>query len=230
MLLVRRAKERGVAKRDWLQSYHTFSFADYYDPDYMGFENLRVINEDFIAPGKGFATHQHHDMEILTYVIDGLLEHKDSMGTGSQIRPGEIQIMSAGSGVAHSEFNASADQSLHLLQIWILPEQKDLLPRYDQKTIDRSPNELIPIAAPQGVPASVVIHQNVIVYAAFCAKDASLSHILVGCPAAWLQVVKGNIDVNAENLGAGDGVAIKQEEQIKIFCREASEFLLFEFL
>lgn len=230
MLLIRRAKERGYANHDWLQSYHTFSFADYYDPDYMGFENLRVINEDVIAAGKGFATHKHHDMEILTYVIEGLLEHKDNMGTGSQIRPGEIQIMSAGSGVSHSEFNASPDKSLHLLQIWILPNQKGLLPRYDQKTIDRTPNQLIPIAAPLGLPAAVVIHQNVIVYAAYCDKDVSLSHILAGCPAAWLQVVKGNIDVNAENLVAGDGVAIKQEEQIKIFCREASEFLIFEFL
>jgi redox-sensitive bicupin YhaK (pirin superfamily) len=230
MLLIRRAKERGVAKHDWLQSYHTFSFADYYDPDYMGFENLRVINEDVIAAGKGFATHKHHDMEILTYVIDGLLEHKDSMGNGSQIRPGEIQIMSAGSGVSHSEFNASPDKSLHLLQIWILPNQKGLLTRYDQKTIDHTPNQLIPIAAPLGSPAAVVIHQNVIVYAAYCDKDVSLSHILLGCPAAWLQVVKGNIDVNQENLVAGDGMAIKQEEQIKIFCREASEFLIFEFL
>jgi redox-sensitive bicupin YhaK (pirin superfamily) len=229
MILVRESDQRGYAHHNWLESYHTFSFANYYDPEYMGFEKLRVINEDFIEPGMGFATHRHHDMEILTYVIEGVLEHKDSMGTGSQIRPGEVQIMSAGSGIAHSEFNASLSDKLHLLQIWILPDKTGLTPRYEQKTIVHSPNEMILIAAPEENPHAVKIHQNMTIKVAYLTKDFFLRYTLTGGHAAWLQVVEGKVELNSISVSAGDGAAIEDESALTLLATENAEILLFEF-
>jgi redox-sensitive bicupin YhaK (pirin superfamily) len=228
MINVRKSSQRGYAHHGWLESFHTFSFADYYDSNFMGFENLRVINEDKIDPGMGFKTHRHHDMEIITYVIAGLLEHKDSMGTGSVIKPGEIQIMTAGSGVAHSEFNASSTEKLHLLQIWILPRTQGLLPRYEQKKIREAHNELNLIASPKGGNGSVAIHQDVYLYTATLEKDITVNHELANKHSAWLQVISGSLEVNSVMLSAGDGAAITAENNLGLMCNDATEFLLFD--
>jgi redox-sensitive bicupin YhaK (pirin superfamily) len=228
MIIVRQSGQRGYAHHGWLESFHTFSFADYYDSNFMGFENLRVINEDKIDPEMGFKTHRHHDMEIITYVISGSLEHKDSMNNGSIIRPGEIQIMSAGSGVAHSEFNASNSEVLHLLQIWVLPKQSGLVPRYEQKKIRSGKNELVLIASPKGSNGSVVIFQNVNLYEAKLEKNKSLTYKLDSDHSAWLQLISGSLTLNNVKLSAGDGAAIKDEHVLNFEPNEDSEFLLFD--
>ncbi|MFI4918985.1 MAG: pirin family protein [Legionellales bacterium] len=230
MINIRKSQERGTSRSDWLTSYHSFSFADYYDPLFMGFGHLRVINEDTIMPGGGFGKHPHRDMEIITYVIDGALEHKDSLGTGSIIRPGEIQRMSAGKGVAHSEFNHSGNEKLHLLQIWIVPETTQLEPSYEQKVIAKTNNQLILIASGNPTSAAVRIHQDVSLSVGYFTKGNSLSHHLPQGRCAWFQLIKGKITMNHHQLLPGDGAAIYNESNIEMVCTADAEFLFFDLL
>jgi len=228
MIIVRKADNRGLSHINWLKSYHTFSFGEYYDPNFIGFGNLRVINEDKVQPGKGFGTHSHQDMEIISYVVEGLLEHKDSMGTGSIIKPGEIQKMSAGLGVSHSEFNHSKNDIVHFLQIWIIPNKLGISPSYEQKTIPTSKiNELILIGSTQGGANIVTIHQDVDLYVAYITKGNSIKHIFKR-NSGWLQLVKGQIEVNGNLLLPGDGAAIQDEPTVEIKCIEGAECLLFD--
>jgi redox-sensitive bicupin YhaK (pirin superfamily) len=228
MITIRKAEERGHANYGWLDTYHTFSFAQYYDPQQINFRSLRVINEDKVIGGKGFHTHGHHDMEILTYVLAGELEHQDSLGTGSVIRHGEIQRMSAGTGIKHSEFNHSATNTLHLLQIWIIPDQKNLEPSYEQKAIAFSPHTLQLIASPTGAGNAVKVHQDVNLYAGILPPSQSLSHSLAPSRYGWLQVARGQITLNGVHLRAGDGAAISEETYLVIQSLEDSEILLFD--
>src|SRR5215210_7150135 len=198
MITVRRAEERGHFNFGWLDTYHTFSFDQYYDPSFMGFRDLRVINEDRVHPGHGFPTHGHRDMEIITYVLEGSLEHKDSIGTGSVIRPGEVQRMSAGTGVRHSEHNHSQSEAVHLLQIWIMPDQQSIAPSYEQKTYtdDEKRGRLRLIASPDGSDNSVTIHQDARVYAALIEPGQEILHQLDANRHAWVQVARGAIELN----------------------------------
>ncbi|MFM8305588.1 MAG: pirin family protein [Microcystis aeruginosa] len=228
MITIRKAEERGHANYGWLDTYHTFSFAQYYDPQQINFRSLRVINEDQVIGGKGFHTHGHHDMEILTYVLAGELEHQDSLGTGSVIRHGEIQRMSAGTGIKHSEFNHSATNTLHLLQIWIIPDQKNLEPSFEQKAIAFSPDTLQLIASPTGADNAVKVHQDVNLYAGILPPGQSLTHSLAPSRYGWLQVARGQITLNGVHLLAGDGAAISEETYLAIQSLEDSEILLFD--
>jgi redox-sensitive bicupin YhaK (pirin superfamily) len=230
MIKVRPAGERGKSKTDWLDSNHTFSFNRYYDPHYTGFRKLLVINEDFVAPGQGFGTHSHNDMEILSYVVEGALEHRDSAGGSGVIRPNELQRMSAGTGVSHSEFNSSKTEPVHFLQIWIEPEQNGLKPGYEQRSFsegDRQ-NRLRLIASRDGSDGSVTIHQDVKVYDALLTAGESILHQLDGDRLAWIQVVKGTITVNDTPLGTGDGAAISKETYLNLKASEDAEVLLFD--
>lgn len=227
MVIIRKAHERGRGQLDWLDSFHTFSFADYYDPNWMGFGHLRVINEDFIKPDRGFATHSHHNMEIVTYVISGILAHKDSMGNGSIIKPGEIQRMSAGTGVRHSEFNASLTEPLHLLQIWIVPQETGIQPGYEQKQIQKTMNQLILIGAPTAAEGIVKIHQQIKLYAGYFSANFELTHAVSNRP-IWLQLIQGQIRCNQHVLAPGDGLLMQDEASLTIVCVEDCEFLLFE--
>ena len=227
MLILRKALDRGHSQIEWLNSYHTFSFADYYEESWMSFGPLRVINEDYIQPGRGFNMHPHRDMEIITYIVSGALKHQDSMGNGSVIMPGEIQRMSAGSGVRHSEFNHSNKEELHLLQIWIMPEKKGLEPGYEQKKIDEKLNQLVLIGSDNPTEQAVKIHQDVQLFVGVFEKDKKISHAL-SHRQAWLQLVKGQIQINQQDLLAGDGIGIQDEAKLIIECFEPSEFLLFE--
>ena len=227
MILIRRSEDRGHSKTNWLSSYHTFSFADYYDPKFMGFGNLRVINEDTVQPGFGFGAHPHENMEIISYVVQGSLEHRDSMGTGSVIKPGEIQIMSAGSGVEHSEFNHSKNELLHFLQIWIIPEKSQLKPAYQQKSIRKKNNEFILIAARDGENDAVTIHQDVKLFVAFLTPNHTIDYALANNRMGWLQLIKGKILLNNKELSAGDGAAI-QNERCEIRAVADAEFLFFD--
>ncbi|MBV8516341.1 MAG: pirin family protein [Acidobacteria bacterium] len=229
MITVRRADERGHFDHGWLNTYHTFSFADYHDPRFMGFRSLRVINEDRVKAGVGFGTHGHRDMEILSYVLEGTLAHRDSMGNGSAIRPGDVQRMSAGTGVLHSEMNPSEDEGVHFLQIWILPERRGLTPGYEEKHFDENArhNTLRLVASPDGRDGSVTIHQNVSVYSTLLDGDASVTHAFAPNRAGWLQVARGEVDVNGTTLRAGDGAAIEDEASVTIVGRGA-EALLFD--
>lgn len=230
MIRIRRADARGHFDFRWLNTFHTFSFGDYYDPSFMGFRSLRVINEDFVRGGRGFPTHGHRDMEILTYILSGALEHRDSMGTGSIIRPGDVQRMSAGTGVTHSESNPSRDEAVHLLQIWILPAEQGLAPSYEQKafTEDQKQGRLCLVASADGREGSVTVHQDASVYASVLSKDQEVVHSLPPGRHAWLQVARGEVALNGELLNQGDGAAISSEEQIAIRGREDSEVLLFD--
>jgi len=230
MLLLRPAHERGHAQHGWLDSYHTFSFAGYSDPRYMGFRQLRVINEDRVAPGKGFQTHPHSDMEIISYVLDGALEHRDSLGTGSVIRPGDVQRMSAGTGVTHSEFNHSQGELVHFLQIWILPERTGLPPSYEQRTFsdEEKLGKLRLVASRDGREGSVTIHQDVALYAALLNAGEQVTRQFVPGRHAWVQVTRGAVTLNDKALVAGDGAAISDEVQLVIQGKEASEILLFD--
>jgi redox-sensitive bicupin YhaK (pirin superfamily) len=230
MLTVRRASERGRSQADWLDSRHTFSFADYVDPKHMGFGPLRVINEDVVAPGRGFGRHPHRDMEILSYVLEGALEHGDSMGTGSIIRPGDVQRMSAGTGVVHSERNHSATEPVHFLQIWIEPEARGLPPGYEQKRFDdRKRNALRLIASRDGRDGSVTVHQDANLYAAALDAGATVTLALAPGRRAWVQVLEGDARVNGESLARGDGVATELEAALTIVGgREPSEVLVFD--
>jgi len=229
MITIRRSNERGHADHGWLNSRHTFSFGGYHDPKHMGFGPLRVINEDRVAPGAGFARHAHQDMEILSYVLEGALEHKDSLGTGSVIRPGEIQRMSAGTGIQHSEFNASQRDSVHFLQIWIMPERRGIAPGYEQKAFPLDVNEgLVLLANREGRQGSVTIHQDADVYAGRLNAGQAVRRLLRDQRIAWLQVAGGEVVLNGSSLVAGDGASIKGEEALVIGAKTAAEVLLFD--
>lgn len=229
MMTLRKAEDRGHFDHGWLNTYHTFSFGDYYDPAHMGFGTLRVINEDWVQPGKGFGTHPHRDMEILTYVLEGALEHKDSMGNGSAIRPGEVQRMSAGTGVTHSEFNHSKDDRVHLLQIWILPGQKNLNPSYEQKRFSKEERQgcFRLIASPEGTDGSVTIHQDAKVYGSLLDSGQEISYAIPEGRHLWLQVARGTVQAGGQSLRAGDGLAVSEEKSLSMKGAEA-EILLFD--
>ncbi len=231
MITLRPADERGSANFGWLDSRHSFSFGSYYEPNYMGFGNLRVINEDKVIPGQGFATHSHRDMEIISYVIQGELEHKDSIGNGSIIRPGDVQRMSAGTGIAHSEYNPSSDNPVHFLQIWIIPEQTGLKPSYEQKAFSEADKQgkLRLVGSQDGRDGSVTIHQDVDVYSTILNVDETVTHNLATNRSAWLQVVRGEVAVNDRSLNAGDGAAIVLEDKITLKgLADNTEVLLFD--
>ena len=218
MITVRKSDDRGHFDHGWLDTRHTFSFAEYRDPRHMGFRDLRVINEDVVQPGAGFPTHAHADMEILTYVLSGALEHKDSMGTGSVIRPGDAQRMSAGTGVTHSEYNASRTEPVHLLQIWIIPVRRGLRPEYEQKAFpdEQRHGRLRLIAAPDGADGSLAWHQDVRLYDALLEPGAAVRHEFRPNRFGWLQVTRGRVLANGEPLAAGDGAAIADEAAIEV--------------
>ena len=228
MITVRPKDERGVANFGWLDSRHTFSFGHYYDPRHMGFASLRVINEDKVIPAKGFGTHGHQDMEIISYVLSGELAHRDSMGNGSVIRPGDVQRMSAGTGVRHSEFNASDLNPVHFLQIWIMPEQRGLKPSYEEKHFDRQSKGLTLIGSRSGRDNSVTIHQDVDLYLASLDKSDRLTYKIDADRAVWLQVTKGEVKLNQKLLQAGDGAAIIDETVAIAGNSSDSEILLFD--
>ena len=230
MIKIRKSEARGVSRLGWLDSRHTFSFADYYDPEHMGFRQLRVINEDRVQPGQGFPPHSHKDMEIVTYVVEGALEHKDSLGNGSIIRPGEVQRMSAGRGITHSEFNPSGTEPVHFLQIWILPEAPGLSPSYEQKPIDLSSayGHFRLLASRQSSQDAVKVHQDADISVAILKGGHKLLHRLRSGRGAWLQIVRGEVTLNAFTLSAGDGAAISAELELKIEAAQGSELLLFD--
>lgn len=229
-IIVRDRHERGATQIGWLDSYHTFSFSNYYDPKHMGFRSLRVINDDRVAPGAGFPTHGHKDMEILTYVLSGALEHKDSLGTGSVIRPGEAQIMSAGTGISHSEFNHSQTEPVHLLQIWILPEAKGLSPRYEQKafSVEERQGKLCLIAAKDGRDGAVKIFQDVDLYTSILQAGDQVEFDIASDRYGWLQVATGVVTLNHHELRAGDGVQITGAQHLDIRTEIGGEILLFD--
>lgn len=230
MIAIRKSEARGHANHGWLDSYHTFSFANYYDPKYMNFRSLRVINEDVINGGKGFGTHGHTDMEIITYVLEGALEHKDSLGTGAVIKPGEVQRMSAGTGIQHSEFNHSPTDPVHLLQIWLLPDRNGLTPSYEQRDFPLAERQgrLRLVAARDAKDGAVKIHQDVDLYAAVLDKDARVSHVLQSNRYAWVQVARGSVLLNGLALEQGDGAAVSDESELVIEATADAEFLLFD--
>jgi len=230
MITLRRSRERGYADHGWLQSHHSFSFANYYDPAHMGFGPLRVINDDRIAPGRGFGTHGHRDMEIITYVLDGAVAHRDSMGNGSTIRPGDVQRMSAGRGVMHSEFNPQKDRGTHLLQIWIEPDVRGIAPEYEEKRFPEAEKRgrLRPVASPDGREGSVRLHQDAVVYAGlFDAGEAAELPVAPG-RRVWLHVARGSVVVNGQALQAGDAAALENEECIRVEQGEQAEVLVFD--
>jgi len=230
MLRIRKASERGHADHGWLNTYHTFSFAGYYDQRHMGFRELRVINEDRVQPKAGFPTHPHRDMEIVTYVLEGALEHKDSMGNGSVIRPGEVQRMSAGTGITHSEFNHSGSEPVHFLQIWIVPEMDGVTPGYEQTLFpdEEKRKTLRLIASRDGRNGSVIIHQDVNLYAALLEQGEEIDHLLPAGRHAWLQVARGSVEINGNRLEQGDGAAASDENRLIVTGMEKSELLLFD--
>jgi redox-sensitive bicupin YhaK (pirin superfamily) len=229
MIRMRRAAERGHADHGWLNTWHTFSFADYYDPQQMGFRSLRVINDDVVSGGRGFGTHPHRDMEIITYVLSGALEHKDSMGNGSVIRPGQVQYMAAGTGVQHSEFNHSPTEPVHLLQIWIQPDERGVKPRYSEKSLANAVSgKLYLVASKSGRDDSLSIHQDADVYAARLGAGDQVTHSLKEGRGAWLHIAVGSATLNGEALNAGDGAAITGEEPIEIQGTGESQILLFD--
>jgi redox-sensitive bicupin YhaK (pirin superfamily) len=232
MLNLRKANERGHADHGWLDSHHTFSFADYYDPRHMGFRALRVINDDTVAPGRGFGAHPHRDMEIISYVLDGALAHKDSMGTGSVIEPGDVQRMSAGTGVVHSEFNASKTDPVHFLQIWLMPAKNGIKPGYEQKrfTADDKAGRLRLVASPDGRDGSVTVHTDATLYAGLFATGERAELALAPGRHAWIHAARGRVRANGQELAAGDGLAITGEDKIVIEGTDAErgEVLVFD--
>jgi redox-sensitive bicupin YhaK (pirin superfamily) len=230
MITIRKAEERGHFDFGWLDTYHSFSFGEYYDPKHTQFRTLRVINEDFVQPGRGFPRHGHRDMEIVTYILEGALEHRDSMGTGSIIRRGEAQRMSAGTGVTHSEANPSQTEPVHLLQIWILPDEHGSEPEYEEKKFsdDEKRNRLRLIVSPEGNDGSVKIHQDAKIYASLLDEGRTVDHTLENGRSAWIQVAAGSVTLNDIDLKQGDGAAVSQESTIRIMAREPAEVLLFD--
>ncbi len=230
MIEVRKADQRGHANHGWLNAYHSFSFADYYDPQHMGYGSLRVINEDRVQPGKGFGTHGHRDMEIITYILEGALEHKDSMGNGSVIRPGDVQRMSAGTGVRHSEFNPSQSEPVHLLQIWIEPDAAGIQPGYEEKRFDAASKRgrLLLIASRDGRDGSVTIHQDAAVYAGLFDGAESAAFQLAQARRAYVHVARGHLSVNGKQLSAGDAMKVSGESRITFEGGDNAEILLFD--
>lgn len=230
MIRVRKSHERGHADHGWLKTFHTFSFATYQDPSHVRFRALRVMNEDVVAPGQGFGTHPHHDMEIVTYVLEGALEHRDSMGNGEILRPGEFQRMTAGTGIEHSEFNPSATEPVHLYQIWLFPERKGIEPSYEQKAFQVAgrENRLQLVASRHGDEGSLVIHQDARIFLANLSPGFSISHTLAPGRHAWLQVLRGRVAVESHALEAGDGVAVSDEPSLVIDAVDPSEIMLFD--
>jgi len=230
MIELRPGHERGHADHGWLDSYHTFSFSDYHDPGQMGFSSLRVINEDRVKPSQGFPTHSHRDMEIVTYVLEGALEHKDSMGNGTVIRPGEVQRMSAGTGVTHSEYNASTTEPVHFLQIWILPDTQGIEPSYEQKPIHRGDGhgQLVLIASPDGRGGSVTVHQDARLYAAFLKAGDDVTHTLPEGHRAYVHVARGAVTLGPHTLQAGDGAKVTDAHEIHLSAKDDAEVLVFD--
>jgi redox-sensitive bicupin YhaK (pirin superfamily) len=230
MIKIRRSEERGGGDHGWLKTHHTFSFSDYWDPEWMGFRSLRVINEDWVAPNNGFPTHPHRDMEIITYILEGKLEHKDSLGTGSVILPGDGQRMTAGSGIRHSEFNPSATDAAHLLQIWIQPEKAGLQPSYEQKSFpeEEKLGKLRVIASRDAQDGSVKINQDARLYVSLLKPGEEVSHEFGNGRHGWLQVARGTVELNGKKLAQGDGAAISEEKKLSIKGSENAEVLLFD--
>jgi len=231
MIVTRRADERGRADFGWLDSRHTFSFGEYRDPLHMGFGPLRVINEDRVAPGGGFGTHGHADMEIVSYVLEGALEHKDSIGTGSVIRPGDVQVMSAGTGIRHSEFNHSQGSPVHFLQIWVIPAREGIVPRYAQKTFADADKRarLCLVLSPTGRDGSLVLHQDADIYASLLQRGEAVAFDLRERRRGWLQVLRGGVDLNDQPLSVGDGASIADETSLAMRARDdTTEILLFD--
>lgn len=230
MITIRKANERGLTKNDWLKSQHTFSFGRYQDPIHTGLGVLQVINEDIVQPNKGFGLHEHHDMEIISYVIQGVLEHKDSMGTHASIHPGEIQRMSAGMGIHHSEWNPSSSEIVHFLQIWISPHSSGLKPSYEQITLDTTKkNELLLAAAPIKKENTLLIHQDMNIYVGYFTQTKSIEHCFEAKRIGWLQMIKGQLFINNQLVMAGDGAQITNENFAIIECPNDAEFLFFDF-
>jgi redox-sensitive bicupin YhaK (pirin superfamily) len=230
MIKFRKSHERGHARHGWLKSYHTFSFAGYHDPRHMGFRDLRVINEDRVQPGKGFDTHSHEDMEIITYVLDGALEHKDSMGNGSVIRPGDVQLMRAGTGVTHSEYNHSGEKLVHFLQIWILPDERGLPPAYEQRHFpeEERRNALRLVVSRDGRDGALRIHQDAALYATLLDDNRSVTHQLGAGRHAWVQVARGRVLLNGTRLEEGDGASASDEKRIELAAEGTANVLLFD--
>jgi redox-sensitive bicupin YhaK (pirin superfamily) len=230
MIQIRKSNERGHANHGWLDSHHTFSFANYYDPRFTGFHDLLVINEDLVSPGQGFGTHGHQDMEIVSYVVKGAMEHKDSMGTGSVLKPGKVQRMSAGTGVRHSEFNHSKNEPLHLLQIWIAPEKKGIEPSYEEKTFleVEKKNQLQLIVSHSGEHGSLKMNQDASIYATLLDPDKTVTHTLKSGRNVWVQLIHGSLELNGKTLNAGDGAAIEDEIKLELIAKSSCEALLFD--
>ncbi len=230
MLQIRRAADRGHANHGWLDTNHTFSFGSYYHPEHMGFRSLRVMNEDRVAPGQGFGTHEHRDMEIVSYVLEGALEHKDSMGNGQVLKPGEFQRISAGTGITHSEFNPSTNHTTHFYQIWLLPESKGIRPSYEQKTLDATGrrNRLQLVASPDAEGGSLVVHQDARVYLASLDSESQVAHLLEDGRYAWLQVLRGAVQLQGQSLETSDGAAISDESELLIRSDDDAEVMLFD--
>jgi len=229
MMKIRRAKERGHADHGWLNAWHTFSFADYHDPQHMGFRSLRVINDDTVAPGRGFGMHGHRDMEIITYVLSGALEHKDSMGNGRVIRPGDFQYMAAGTGVMHSEFNPLPDQPTHLLQIWILPDRRGHEPRYAERSLNAAAaGRLNLVASHGGRDGSIAINQDADVWLARLRNGDAVTHSSQKDRHAWLHVAEGELEVNGQKLESGDAIATSGETRLNLKANKPSQVLLFD--
>jgi quercetin 2,3-dioxygenase len=230
MITVRRSEDRGHAEHGWLESYHTFSFAGYHDPRFMGFRQLRVINEDRVQPGRGFGTHGHQDMEIVSYVLEGALAHRDSLGNGSTIRPGDVQRMSAGTGVTHSEFNDSKNELVHFLQIWIQPARNRLAPSYEERAFpaEARRNQWRLVVSPDGRYGSVSIHQDASLYATLLEPGTTLTHALAPDRHAWLQVARGALTVNGTLLAEGDGAAVSDESKLDVRAESPAEALVFD--
>jgi len=230
MITIRKSEERGHFDFGWLDTYHTFSFDQYFDPAHMHFRHLRVINEDRVAPGQGFPTHSHRDMEIITYILSGALEHQDSMGNGSVIRPGDVQRMSAGTGVSHSEYNPSETEGVHLLQIWIMPRARDLPSGYEQKafTEDERRGRLRLVASEDGREGSVTIQQDARLYAGILEPGSVTEHKLAAGRYGWAQVARGNVELNGVAMNQGDGAAIRDEDLVKLAAEDQAEVLLFD--
>ena len=230
MIRVRKAEDRGHANHGWLDTYHTFSFATYQDPGHTNFRSLRVMNEDFVAAGRGFGTHPHHDMEIVTYVLEGALEHKDSMGNGQVLRPGEFQRMSAGTGITHSEFNPSSSEPAHFYQIWLLPERKGIEPSYEQKQFpeEERSNQLQLVASPDADDHSLLIHQDVRVYLSNLDEGKQVTYPLASERHAWVQVLRGEVSLNENPLETSDGAAVTGESSVSLLATQPAEIMLFD--
>ncbi len=229
MMNIRKANERGHAEHGWLDTFHTFSFADYYDPRWMGFRSLRVINDDLVMPGMGFGEHPHRDMEIITYILSGALEHKDSMGNGRVIRAGEVQYMAAGTGVRHSEFNPSKDEAVHLLQIWIQPDRQGVRPRYAEKSLVKaSAGKLHLVTSKTGRDGSIAIHQDADLWLGRLGPEVAVTHKLAPGRHAWVHVAEGEVEINGKDLRGGDAAALSGEPEVALAAAKPSQVLLFD--